>query len=254
MATINGTSFNDNNTFNGGIFRPALNGVVDLFVFLPGIFVDLPDTINGLDGNDILNALNTNDTLNGGIGNDTLFGNGGNDLLDGGAGNDSLDGGTGNDTLLGENGNDTLDGGTGNDSLNGGAGNDTLIGGSGNDILVGGAGRDTMSDGTGDDIYRYFSTSESAVGIQRDVILNFNGGFDRLDLSFIDANLNIAGNQAFSFIGTNNFSGIGGEVRYFTSGNNLILQAKIHGDGNIVADMEIQLNGLGSISAADIIL
>jgi Ca2+-binding RTX toxin-like protein len=326
MATINGTNFNDNNTVNGipFIFRPALNGVIDF------PFLDLPDTINGFDGNDILIGLGTNDTLNGGAGNDSLNGAAGNDVLNGDAGNDTLVGGAGVDTLNGGDGNDnirsdgdsgtyrgeagndvmfsglgneTMDGGTGvdlidhtafngdyvfnmttgltnfagesytnfenvnmgggNDNvtgnasdnvINGGAGNDTLTGGNGNDILVGGAGKDTMSDGDGDDIYRYFSTSESAVGAQRDVILDLTGGFDKLDLSFIDADLNIAGNQAFTFIGTNNFTGIAGEVRFFTSGANLILQAEINGDGNIAADMEIQLNGLASISAADIIL
>src|SRR5919199_1216702 len=171
-------------------------------------------------------------------------GTAGNDFLEGGAGNDSLDGLAGNDTLLGQGGADTLIGGSGNDSLD----SDTLatvdtIG----DRLDGG-------DGDGDDIYRYFSTSESAVGAQRDVILDLTGGFDQRDLSFIDADLNIAGNQAFTFIGTNNFTGTAGEEADFTSGSNLILQAEINGDGNIAADMEIQLNGLASIAAADIIL
>ena len=113
MATINGSNFNDNNTFNGFpfIFRPALSGVVDpgwtLMNGVPFLSPDLADTINGLDGNDILNALGTNDTLNGGNGNDTLNGNGGNDALNGGAGSDILNGGTGFDTMAGGSGNDT---------------------------------------------------------------------------------------------------------------------------------------------------
>ena len=231
MATINGN--NGNNILNG-VFDP-----------LPPFFPDRPDIINGLGGNDILNGLGTNDTLNGGLGNDTLNGNGGNDTLNGDAGNDTINGGTGNDTI---------NGGTGNDTINGGTGNDTLIGGSGNDILVGGLGKDTMSDQDGNDIYRYFSTSESAVGAQRDVILDFSRGVDKLDLSSIDANLNIGGNQAFTFIGNNNFTGTKGEVRFYTSGSTLFVQAEINGDGNTIADMEIQLNGLASIAAADIIL
>jgi Ca2+-binding RTX toxin-like protein len=111
-----------------------------------------------------------------------------------------------------------------------------------------------MSDGDGNDIYRYFSTSESAVGAQRDVILDFSRGFDKLDLSFIDADTTIAGNQAFTFIGSSSFSGTRGEARFFTSGSNLFLQAEINGDGNVAADMEIQLSGLASISSTDIIL
>jgi len=211
-------------------------------------------TYNGGPGSDIINGGPGPDIINGFGGNDTLNGLGSNDTLNGGSGNDTLNGGSGNDTLNGGSGNDILNGGTGNDTLNGGTGNDTLIGGSGNDILVGGLGKDTMSDGTGDDIYRYFSTSESPVGAQRDVILDFSRGFDKLDLSSIDANLNIGGNQAFTFIGNNNFTGTKGEVRFYTSGSTLFVQADIHGDGNTIANMEIQLNGLTSIAAGDFIL
>lgn len=54
MAIINGTNFNDNNTFNGGIFRPALYGKNDpiTMIDLNGDFslVDQPDTINGWGG------------------------------------------------------------------------------------------------------------------------------------------------------------------------------------------------------------
>ncbi len=117
MATINGTNFNDNNTFNNGAFRPALNGIVDPFFVFPGLLIpDAADTINGLNGNDILNALGTNDTLNGGAGNDTLNGGAGNDSLDGGSGNDSLNGGAGNDIFKGSQGNDNINGGDGFDT------------------------------------------------------------------------------------------------------------------------------------------
>ncbi|MHC0063546.1 beta strand repeat-containing protein [Nostoc sp. UIC 10890] len=119
MATINGSNFNDNNTFNGVpfAFRPALNGIVDpVFVFPNLLIPDAADTINGLNGNDILNALGTNDTLNGGAGNDTLNGGAGNDSLDGGSGNDSLNGGVGNDIFKGSQGNDNINGGDGFDT------------------------------------------------------------------------------------------------------------------------------------------
>jgi Ca2+-binding RTX toxin-like protein len=176
-------------------------------------------------------------------------------VLSGGSGNDRLFGGNGNDEFSGGNGNDELYGGSGNDYLDGNDGNDTLIGGSGNDILVGGRGKDTLSGQAGNDIYRYGSTSESTVGAQRDIIYDFSVASDKLDLSLIDANLSIAGDQAFAFIGNNNFSAEGGQVRFYTSGRNLIVQAEIKGDDNIIADMEIQLNvGLASITAASIIL
>ncbi|MFW9263807.1 calcium-binding protein [Nostoc sp. CALU 546] len=119
MATINGSNFNDNNTFNGVpfAFRPALNGIVDPVFVFPGLLIpDAADTINGLNGNDILNALGTNDTLNGGAGNDTLNGGAGNDSLDGGSGNDSLNGGVGDDIFKGSQGNDNINGGDGFDT------------------------------------------------------------------------------------------------------------------------------------------
>ncbi|MCP2728603.1 calcium-binding protein [Limnofasciculus baicalensis] len=178
MATINGSNFNDNNTVNGipFIFRPALNGIIDF------PFLDLPDTINGFDGNDILNALGTNDILNGGNGNDSLNGGNGNDSLNGGLGADKMNGGDGSDTyivdnvgdVVGENFNDalggvdtvlssvsyslapgTVSGGqgfgienltlTGFANINGtGNGNNNVItGNSGNNTLNGGLGADT---------------------------------------------------------------------------------------------------------------
>ena len=124
MATINGTNFNDNNTNNGGEFRPSLIGT------------NQADSIFGKAGNDILSGLGGNDYLEGGTGNDKLYGGTGNDDLRGEAGNDYLNGGIGKDYL---------DGGTGNDKLYGGSGDDNLWGQAGNDILTGGIGKDYLN-------------------------------------------------------------------------------------------------------------
>ncbi|MEH1913010.1 M10 family metallopeptidase C-terminal domain-containing protein [Nostoc sp.] len=51
----------------------------------------------------------------------------------------------------------------------------------------------------------------------RDILTDFTSGFDKIDLSAIDSELSILGNQAFKFIST------AGEVRYFTSGSNLFV-------------------------------
>ncbi|WP_308189089.1 calcium-binding protein [Nostoc mirabile] len=88
MAVINGTNNND-----------TLVGRVD---FGP-LFLDRPDTINGLDGKDSLTGLDTNDSLNGGTGDDTLRGQGGNDTLNGGIGADILDGGDNDDLYIVDN-------------------------------------------------------------------------------------------------------------------------------------------------------
>jgi len=169
----------------------------------------------------------------------------------------NLSGFDGNDTLRGGNGSDTLNGGNGDDRLFGDSGNDTLNGGNGDDIIIGGAGKDTMSDGNGTDTFRYFATSESTAGVNRDVILNFDRGFDKIELRAIDANITLNGDQAFNFIGKAAFSGLAGEVRYVDTGSNLVVQVDIQGDGNTIAEMEIQLNGggvVGVLAATDFIL
>jgi Ca2+-binding RTX toxin-like protein len=130
MAPIYGTEFNDNNTDNGGKFRPSLVGT------------NLADEIYGKAGHDILWGLGGNDDLRGETGNDKLYGGSGQDYLDGDDGNDTLSGEAGNDNLWGYTGNDSLIGGTGDDYLNGfwnGTEYDTLTGGANADTFVLGA-------------------------------------------------------------------------------------------------------------------
>lgn len=195
--SINGGGGND--TLDGGVGNDTLNGAAG------------NDSLDGAAGNDMLIGGDGNDTLKGGAGNDSLNGGNGNDSMEGGAGNDSLLGGGGNDTLKGDFGNDTLkgaggndslDGGGGNDSLEGGVGNDTLIGGAGTDTLFGGAGKDLLIGGSGNDIFKFTAVSDSGPAAQ-DIILDFTGPGaavgDKIDLSLIDANLSVAGNQAFVF-------------------------------------------------------
>ena len=43
---------------------------------------------------------------------------------------------------------------------------------------------------------------------------------DRIDVSGIDANSKVAGDQAFAFIATKNFSGLAGQLQY-REGNDL---------------------------------
>jgi Ca2+-binding RTX toxin-like protein len=135
MANINGTKFNDNNTFqfNGSTsqFFAQINGTGAA----DNIFADA--------GDDIVFARGGNDIVDGGTGNDSLYGEAGDDNLIGNLGNDALFGGEGKDTLSGGAGNDFLDGGNGDDSLSGGNGNDILKGSNGDDTVDGGDGNDT---------------------------------------------------------------------------------------------------------------
>ena len=140
-------------------------------------------------------------------------------------------------------------------TLDGGNGNDLLIGGFGNDVLMGGAGIDFMIGGFGPDTFSFsgatLASLDTGVGANRDVILDFSG--DIIDLHQIDANLNIAADQAFSFIGTNAFTAAG-QVRFFADGaGNTIVEGNV--DNDLHADFQIELQGFtGQLQAGDFVL
>ncbi len=174
----------------------------------------------------------------------TLTGNDRANNMAGGSGNDTLNGRGGNDTLNGRGGNDTLNGGDGNDTLNGGDGNDTLVGGRGKDVLIGGTGADFFDFNAFNESGRTYAT--------RDQIVGFEQGTDRIDLSTIDANTAVAGNQAFAFIGGACFHGVAGELRQQAFGGDTIVSGDINGDA--VADFQIQLKGAFALTGSDFFL
>lgn len=171
--------------------------------------------------------------------NNSINGSGFNDLISGFAGRDTLNGRFGDDTLNGDTGRDTLNGGAGRDILNGGAGRDTLNGGLGSDLLRGGA---------GNDLYRYTSIFDSTTTASDTIA--FNPGSDQIDLSAIDANENVALDQAFVFIGSASFSGAG-QVRFDAASD--LIQANV--DSDLVADLEIESSiNFTALAASDFIL
>jgi hypothetical protein len=94
--------------------------------------------------------------------------------------------------------------------LFGGASADTLTGGGGHDFLFGGAGGDTLRGNGGADRLLYYQVSDSTPGAGNfDVMLDFQHNLDLIDVSVIDADSTIDGNQAFTFIGSSAFSGAG---------------------------------------------
>lgn len=147
-------------------------------------------------------ATNANDNVKGTAYNDAINGMDGRDLLNGGGGTDMLYGGQGADTLLGGVGNDRLYGNQGADLLRGGSGSDRLNAGPGADKLIGGTDADvfdfdktTDSDNSGIDVIK---AGDGAVAFEGVGVL----GGDVIDISTIDANENVSGNQAFVFSGT----------------------------------------------------
>ena len=155
-------------------------------------------------------------------------------------------GGNGKDTLTGGQFGDLIQGFNGVDTLLGLNGDDTLNGGNGGDVLVGGLGRDWLVGGNGPDQFAFNAIEETAVGPLRDLIADFSNE-DTIVLSAIDANTGVNGNQAFSFIGTQAFSGTAGQLRTYSELGNTIVAGDTNGDG--LADFEIGLIGLQLLAA-----
>jgi hypothetical protein len=142
---------------------------------------------------------------------------------------------------------EVLQAGSASTILAGGRGNDTLIGGVGNDLLFGGAGIDLLTGGGGNDFF-CFSGADLETGIENsDIITDFKAG-DRIDLSRIDSNQILPGNQAFSYIGRNPFT-VGSQVRY--SKNTGILEIRVAGT---FPDFLIHLQNHPSLGAGNFFL
>ncbi|MGH6644875.1 MAG: hypothetical protein ACRED3_19495, partial [Bradyrhizobium sp.] len=75
---------------------------------------------------------------------------------------------------------------------------------------------------------------------------------DKVDLRGIDARIDVAGNQAFHFVGTAAFSHHSGELRYATQSGNVYVYGDVNGDG--VTDFSVQVSHLTSIQAGDFLL
>jgi len=247
------------------------------------------DFLFGDAGNDFIFGGDHGDNIYGGPGADTLKGESGNDTfhIKGSEGvGDSIDGGLDNDTIRVDGGGtvtlsnfnalaSSIEIWEGNDQglfgtsasntfnfsylkekdglafVDGKGGNDKLTGSKFADVLCGGAGKDTLTGGAESDFFDFNKISESKVGSQRDTIIDFKRGQDRIDLRDIDAKTGVSGNQKFNFIGKDDFSETKGELRYKDLGSKVIVQGDVNGDGK--ADFEIFVKA-GSLSKGDFFL
>lgn len=250
------------------------------------------DTLYGGGGDDVLAGGAGRDELYGQGGNDYLFLDPGNDLLVGGAGRDTVyalgstdvtirlafgggqdtgfgrdtirgvenaAGANGDDRLTGDGGANILAGGRGNDVLDGRGGSDVLRGDAGRDRLIGGGGRDELTGGAGADTFVFRSIAEIGNSVATsDVITDFQPGVDRIDLRAIDASTELAGNNAFLWLGN---AAIGtsprGEVRFVQldragTANDVTL-IRIDVDSDSAAEAEIRLRGLHDLTAGDLL-
>ncbi|MGZ8286741.1 MAG: M10 family metallopeptidase C-terminal domain-containing protein [Allosphingosinicella sp.] len=135
----------------------------------------------------------------------------------------------------------------------GGKAGDTLKGGGQADLIHGNLGADTLAGGGGADTFRYDSLAESN-SASRDQILDFTPGTDKIDLSRIDARTNLAGDQAFIWIGSTAFSGNTAQLRAFQQGGEWILQGDVNGDRVVDFTIALTLQGPTPLGAGDFIL
>ncbi len=147
------------------------------------------------------------------------------------------------DTMLGDSLANIFLGAGGDDTLEGEGGQDTLTGGEGADLLVGGSGADR---------FILQSIADTGNDLDRDTIdATYEVGEDLIDLSAIDA-IGGGGDDAFSFIGDAEFSGVAGELRYAEAGGATIVRGDVDGDGNSDFKIEIALDV--ALAAADFVL
>jgi hypothetical protein len=207
------------------------------------------DYMYGFGGNDELWGRAGNDALYGGVGDDWLYGEAGDDTLYGEDGEDHLYGGDGSDVLRGGNGNDPLlAGGDGRDSVRGDAGNDRLEGGAGDDELYGGPGADVLVGGEGADAFFWMSLADWDPVAGTDTIEDYNPAEDKLWIGgpVPDANLQLAGNQDWQFVGaaptgTHLDNGNGQATVQYIDGYTVL--TLYNNDGDFNADFSVRLAG-----------
>jgi Ca2+-binding RTX toxin-like protein len=157
-------------------------------------------------------------------------------------------------------GDDYLQGNAGDDVLYGDGGNDRMVGGIGNDTLIGGVGGDFLVSNEGADIFRYTAVEESQnIAInganQLDQIADFTQGQDKIDLSAIDANPTLDGDQAFTFItDPAHYTGDWTGVVWQTTAANGIVTLNVSIDGDAAPEMTIYMSHPYQLTASDFIL
>lgn len=242
------------------------------------------DVISGLDGNDKIRGEEGDDLLDGGLGDDRIDGEEGDDIIIGGKGDDTARGDEGDDTFiaLAGDGDDSYSGGSGIDTydlsstsadavidLLGGTavsvdiGNDQIssieyvLGGSGNDTIIANDKVNVLSGGEGNDTFVFSQQSGSrSSDFWQDYIEDFELG-DSVDVSLIDSDDDVDGNQDFEFVLDRNSELGPGQLtlRYDFNDNdpddiNTVITGFI--DSDQVADFEIVLRGQHVLSADQI--
>ena len=235
---------------------------------------ELSNLIIGNGADNVLTGGKGDDTLTGGKGDDMLVSGTGADRMIGGDGNDTYQYGADdtiveaanggidtvltslamtnlgptleNVTLIGSalnaNGNglaNIMIGNGLNNILQGGNGADTIDGRAGADTLNGGGGADNLHGGLGADVFVYSSLADSAVTAM-DFIDDMIGA-DKFDFRLIDANVHVAGDQAFHLVGAFTHHEAELVLSYEAGSNQTTVMLDANGD--MKADMVILVAG-----------
>ena len=99
------------------------------------------------------------------------------------------------------------------------------------------------------DTFVFTASTDSLFNLGRDTVYDFATGRDIIDLSAIDPNAGLAGNQSFGFAG---ITATALSIWTATVLGSLWVYADVTGDS--VADMEIRLVGVASVVVADFLL
>lgn len=136
-------------------------------------------------------------------------------------------------------------GGLERDDIYGSAGTNVIKAGGADDNLHGLGGRDTLEGGADADTFWFHALSDSRVAAnKRDLILDFVSGEDKIDLTYIDANTELANDQPFHLTangGQHKFTHDPGEIRIEKPKGLTIVSGDVNGDGK--AGFSIALKG-----------
>jgi Ca2+-binding RTX toxin-like protein len=260
----------------GGVELVNASGTYTLGAEVENLTLTGIAAINGT-GNGLANIITGNaaaNILTGGGGADILKGGDGADTLDGGVGDDAMSGGLGDDIYIvdaiadaakevADQGLDTVKSSvtytlaanvenltlTGTAAINatGNTMNNTIIGNSGANLITGGGGADTLKGGAGADIFVFKALTDSQIGAT-DHIADYASA-DKLDLSLIDANALLGGNQAFvRLVGDGEFTAAG-QLRLVFDGASTHLALNTDGDAD--AEMTVVLTGNWTAASVD---
>ncbi|GLS87674.1 hemolysin [Cypionkella aquatica] len=131
----------------------------------------------------------------------------------------------------------------------GSSNNDEIFGSNVANRLTGGFGFDLLTGRGGADQFIFKSAADCRISAtQADIIIDFSrADNDKVNLLTIDANVHVAGNQAFNFV-TTGFTRNAGELRF----DGDFVLGDLNGDGR--ADFRILMNEISTMQASDFVL